>query len=142
MNSEQADLLVPAANSHDLPANPLRLANVPTGADLRLGWLGWYRSHHGRPVVFVTIPCSRCRADHRQNWRWDWGLDSDIVSFQTARCFKGERTPYWVALDTKFTDENANIHAEAHEAFLAWVAMRAEAKSAANKVADGTEAGR
>jgi hypothetical protein len=138
--NDQAKPPEPIAKSQDLPANPLRLADVPTGADLRFGWLGWNRARSGRPVVYVTIHCSRCRAHHKQHRRWDWGLDPDIVSFQAARCFKGNREPYWVALDAKFADENAEIHAEAHEAFLAWVAMRVEAKSARSKVPDVTEA--
>jgi hypothetical protein len=142
MNStDQAKPPEPIAISHALPAEPLRLADVPNGADVRLGWLGWYRAPTGRPLVYVTIRCPRCRADHKQHWRWDWGLSPDVVSYQAARCFKGNRDPYWVALDAKFADENSEIHAEAHEAFLAWVTMRAEAKIARDKVADVTEAG-
>jgi hypothetical protein len=141
MNStDQGKPHEPIATSQNLPAEPLRLADVPTGADVRFGWLGWYCAPTGRPLVYVTIRCARCRADHRHPWRWGWGISPDIVSYQAARCFKGERTPYWIALDAKFADENAEIHAEAHDAFQAWAAERAEAKSARGKVPDTTEA--
>jgi hypothetical protein len=91
--------------------------------------------------VSVAIRCQRCRIDHWHAWRWDWGLEADIVSFQTSRCFQGPRTPYWVGLDPKLADETAKVHAEAHEAYVAWVAMRAEAKNAGNKASDATGEG-
>jgi hypothetical protein len=127
---------VPLTNRHDLPATPLRLADVPAGEEVRFGRLVWHRIPNGRPLVSVAIRCKICRSDHWQPWRWDWGLDADVVSFQTARCFRGPKTPYWVGLDTSVADENAKVHAEAHEAYVAWVAMRAEARSAGDKAAE------
>jgi hypothetical protein len=138
---------VPLTKRHDLPATPLRLADVPAGEEVRRGRLVWHRATNraafGRPLVSVSVRCPRCRgAFHWQPWRWDWGLDVDVVSFQTARCRgPGPHTPYWVGLDARFADGNAQVHAEANEAYVAWVAMRAEARNAGDKGSDATGEG-
>ncbi len=129
--------LAPAAVVFDLPAEPLRRAAMPPGAPLRLGRLEWYRDgRRGRPSVCVVIHCPRCGQPHRHPWRWDWGLSPDVVSFQEARCWRGTRVSYWIALDPRAMRENAAAHAEAHAAYLDWKAaedgLSAEAKRLRN----------
>jgi hypothetical protein len=115
--------LIPIATRQHLPAKPLRLADVPEGEEIRLGRLVWHRATNraafGRPLVSVVIRCAHCRAEHRQPWRWGWGLGADVVSFQTARCFRGPKTPYWVGLDAERDDDTAKVHAEANEVYVA-----------------------
>jgi len=114
--------LAPAAAARDLPAEPLRRSAMPPGAPLRLGRLEWYRDGcSGRPTVCVVIHCPRCGQPHRHPWRWDWS-GPDVVSFQAARCWRGTRVPYWIALDPRAVRENAAVHTEAHAAYLVWKA--------------------
>lgn len=111
----------PIGPRRDLPAEPLRLADAPPGAPVRLGRLKCYRGKwRGRPLVALVVRCPRCGAEHRHPWRWDWGLDPTIASFQEARCRRGLRLPYWLALDPAHAAGNAAVHAEAHAAYLAW----------------------
>lgn len=115
----------PAQGRHDLPAEPLRLPAAPPGATLRRGRLAWHRGVRGRPFVAVEVRCPLCGTPHLHPWRWDWGLAADVVSLQAALCWRGLRRPYWVGLDPASAEENARVHAEAHEAFAAWEMDRA-----------------
>ena len=91
--------LLPAANLYQLPAEPLRLSDVPAGATLRRGVLVFKSAGRKfRPLLNVEIYCPRCGALHLHGWLFGWEGD-DVVSFQTAACRRGFKLPYWVALE-------------------------------------------
>lgn len=119
-----------------LPDRPLKRSDMPVDGKLHLGRLVAFPAPTGRPLVGVLVTCPRCKRLHRYPWRWDWGLDPDVVSLQQTRCRKPPR-PCWVALDPAAGAENVATHRAAHEAFQAWQAERSARKAAASRPGGG-----
>lgn len=71
-----------------LPDLPLKRSDMPVDGKLHLGRLVAFPAPTGRPLVGVLVTCPRCKRLHRYPWRWDWGLDPDVVSLQQTRCRK------------------------------------------------------
>lgn len=124
--------LKPVTSRKELPTVPLTLDNATGEAPLLLGRLIWHTGERRRPFVAVLVACP-CGHLHRVPWRWDWGLASDVVSYQVLRCRNGAR-PAWIGLDPAYAEEAARVRAEAHEAFARWKADT-PARHAAGKAA-------
>jgi len=121
----------PVSRVYDLPAVPLTRAAMFRGATVTLGRLIRRRALNGRPFVVIAVTCELCRSTCFYPWRWDWGLDPEVVSFQYRRCLrrKGHNT-VWLALDPALAAENAAVHQAAHEDFEKWTADRAAQRAA------------
>jgi hypothetical protein len=121
----------PVSRVHDLPAVPLtRTAKIPE-ASVNLGRLTRQRAANGRPFVTIAVTCELCRVTRFYPWRWDWGLDPQVVSYQYRRCLrrKGHNT-VWLALDPALAAANAAVHQAAREDFVKWTADRAAQRAA------------
>jgi hypothetical protein len=121
----------PVSKPHDLPAVPLTRAAKFRKATVTLGRLIRQRGSNGRPFVAIAVTCELCRVTRFYPWRWDWGLDPQVASFQYRRCLrrKGHNT-VWLALDPALAAENAAMHEAAHEDFVKWTADRAAQRAA------------
>jgi hypothetical protein len=121
----------PVSRVHDLPAVPLiRTAKFPK-ATVTLGRLIRQRASNGRPFVAIAVTCELCRMTRFYPWRWDWGLDPQVVSFQYRRCLRRKgHNAVWLALDPALAAENAAVHEAAHEDFEKWTADRAAQRAA------------
>jgi hypothetical protein len=121
----------PVSRARDLPAVPLiRTAKFPK-ATVTLGRLIQQRAANGRPFVAIAVTCELCRMTRFYPWRWDWGLDPRVVSFQYRRCLRRKgHNAVWLALDPALAAENAAVHQAAHEDFEKWTADRAAQRAA------------
>ena len=92
--------------------------------------------------MFVNITCEKCQKTRYIPWRWDWGLDPDVVSLQRVyRCHGKPRWAIarWIALDPAFQAENEAVRRESDQYFVAFQEAKAKAKEA--KKAKATESG-
>jgi hypothetical protein len=106
----------------DLPEVPQTRGEMPDGAPSMLGVLTWRTGFRGRPFVFLVIRCRRCGTPHAHPWRGDWPASAEVVSYQTALCWRGTRLPYWVGLDPLRLPRSVETLERAREAFVAWKA--------------------
>lgn len=134
----------PIARRHDLPTAPFRRADIPDDALYAVGVLVWGTlpgGHSpGRPFVSLAVWCERCRLTHMYPWRYDYGLDVDAVLPVVPQCRRPQRRSLWVGLSPSKAEHNARVHAEAHEAYLAWLPIAKDLR-AAHKAARVAAAG-
>jgi hypothetical protein len=116
---------------HDLPAVPLTRAAMPRAATVTFGRLIQQRATNGRPFIVIAVTCESCRMTRYYPWRWDWGLDPEVVSFQYRRCLRRKgHNAAWLALDPALAAENVAVHQAAHEDYEKWAADRAALRAA------------
>jgi len=121
--------LLPIARRLDLPEKPLTVADMTGDAPLLLGRLTWFKGARKRPFVAVLVLCPDCGRIRAFPWRWDWGLNPDVVSYQVLRCHDGA-SPAWVAIDPAHADKAARVHDDAHQAYVSWKEGEAERRTA------------